>query len=243
MSEKMVALNLGWGVQSFTMAVMVALGELPKPDIIIHSDTQYEKEGTYRFAEWGAQWLAERGLSVVTVTAQHDEEKRRNDPPWFTGEGGMLSRQCTHRWKIQPIDKHIRGIHPTWEKWIGITLDEWQRVKSPTAKWYTFRYPLLDKRMSRLDCVTYLKSKGLPVPPKSSCKFCPYHSKKEWAAVKERPEDWESAIRMDSMIRGISPHGAYIHPSRIPLELAVKTPRDEGFFQLELCDSEGGCFL
>lgn len=243
MTRPMTALNLGWGVQSFTMAVMVALDELPKPDIIIHSDTRHEKQGTYQFTEWAIPWLAAHGLTVTTVTTKQDEEKKRNDPPWFTGDGGMLSRQCTHRWKIQPIDRHIRGIAPIWEKWIGISTDEWQRVRKPTAKWYTFRYPLLEKRMSRLNCVSYLSSHGLPVPPKSSCTFCPYHDKKSWAAVKESPADWESAKAMDKSVREISPFGAFIHPSRIPIESAVRIPSDEGLYQPELCDAEGGCFL
>ena len=45
------AISLGWGVQSFTMAAMVALEELEPIDFAIHADTTHERVGTYQFAE------------------------------------------------------------------------------------------------------------------------------------------------------------------------------------------------
>ena len=35
-------LSLGWGVQSWTIAAMAALGELPPIDLAIHADTGHE---------------------------------------------------------------------------------------------------------------------------------------------------------------------------------------------------------
>jgi hypothetical protein len=35
------AISLGWGVQSFTLAAMVALGELPPVDVAIHADVHF----------------------------------------------------------------------------------------------------------------------------------------------------------------------------------------------------------
>lgn len=49
----MIAISLGWGVQSFTLAAMSALGELPAVDVAIHADTTHEASGTYAFA---ARW-------------------------------------------------------------------------------------------------------------------------------------------------------------------------------------------
>ena len=43
-------LSLGWGVQSFTLAAMAALGELPPIDLAIHADTGHEAQGTYDHA-------------------------------------------------------------------------------------------------------------------------------------------------------------------------------------------------
>lgn len=52
MSELTVA-SLGWGVQSWVLVAMSALGELPKVDFAIHSDTTWERSATYDFAQ---QW-------------------------------------------------------------------------------------------------------------------------------------------------------------------------------------------
>ncbi len=40
--KALVVLSLGAGVQSSTMAIMAANGELPKPDCAIFADTGYE---------------------------------------------------------------------------------------------------------------------------------------------------------------------------------------------------------
>lgn len=67
-SAKMNVISLGWGVQSFTLAAMSALGEL-EPAIAIHSDTRREREETYAFAAKWTPWLETRGVQVITVTA------------------------------------------------------------------------------------------------------------------------------------------------------------------------------
>ena len=64
---KLKVISLGWGVQSWVLAAMSALGELPKVDYAIHSDTQWEYEGTYKFAKEWTPWLEERGVKVATV--------------------------------------------------------------------------------------------------------------------------------------------------------------------------------
>lgn len=67
MTGTMRAISLGWGVQSFVLCAMSALGELPKADVAIHSDTQHERQATYEFAAQWTFWLEARGVKVVTV--------------------------------------------------------------------------------------------------------------------------------------------------------------------------------
>ncbi len=43
-------ISLGWGVQSFTLAAMSALGDLPRIDAAVHADTTHESILTYEFA-------------------------------------------------------------------------------------------------------------------------------------------------------------------------------------------------
>lgn len=58
--ERIRYLSLGWGVQSFTLAAMAALGELPPLDAAIHADTTHERGATYAFAQKWTTWIERR---------------------------------------------------------------------------------------------------------------------------------------------------------------------------------------
>ena len=139
----MKIISLGWGVQSFTLAAMSALGELPKVDYAIHADTTHESQLTYDFARKWTMWLEERGVKIVTVKPTHsdpvDNGYGTQDPPFYTlnqrGESGQGKRQCTTQWKINPMRKFISSSVPSKmpgiiEQWIGISLDEFQKGSS-----------------------------------------------------------------------------------------------------------------
>ena len=55
--EKIKVLSLGWGVQSTTIAYMCALGEIEKPDYIIHANTGYETTLTNNYKKNGKVFL------------------------------------------------------------------------------------------------------------------------------------------------------------------------------------------
>ena len=184
----LTVMSLGWGVQSWTLAAMSALDDLPLVDFAIHANTTWEHQATYQFAAQWTPWLGEHGVKVVTVSDAHQAARvttETTDIPAFTlseedGIHGQLRRQCTSRWKIQPIRRFItqelrrRGLAKRpgiVEQWIGISLDEVERVKDSDVKYITNRFPLLDKLMGRADCATWLNKHGLPIPPKSACVF------------------------------------------------------------------------
>lgn len=243
----MKAISLGWGVQSFTLAAMAALGELEPVDVAIHADTTHESKLTYEFAARWTPWLEEHGVRVVTVS---DPEQSatvttfKTDIPAFTvgnsDNGGMLRRQCTHRWKINPMRKWLQDNRDgaTVEQWLGISLDEFQRMKDSDRKYIKHRWPLIERRMTRLDCMTWLDRHGIEIPPKSACTFCPFHSTAEWRRIKQTPEDWQEAITVDEAIRKVRPpYDLYLHPSRIPLvDVDLRSEADRG--QLSLWDAE-----
>ncbi len=107
-------LSLGWGVQSFTIAAMVALGEIEPVDFAVHSDTGYETVDTYQFAERWTNWLEERGVKVVVVKPISNnivENGGRVYIPVYTeseSARGMLRRQCTDEWKIRPVRRCLQ---------------------------------------------------------------------------------------------------------------------------------------
>lgn len=244
----MKVISLGWGVQSFTLAAMSALGELPKVDYAIHADTTHESQLTYEFARKYTPWLEERGVVVVVVVATH-EKKNIIDRwggmqlPAFTASSkgeGQIRRQCTYEWKIRPMRQWLqehRNGEPI-EQWIGISLDEYQRMKPADVKYITNVWPLIDLRMTRADCVKWLTNHGLDVPSKSACTFCPFHTTREWREIKSNPIDWEEAVTVDSQIRLARPPASlFLHPSRKPLsEVDFRTAEEKG--QLSLWDNE-----
>lgn len=245
----MRAISLGWGVQSFTLAAMVALGELEPVDVAIHADTTHESKLTYEFAARWTPWLEERGVRVVTVHPAYTgvTVDRRGGEIWLpaytdtpSAGGGMLRRQCTQRWKIAPMRRWLqtnRNGEPV-EQWLGISLDEFQRMKHSDVKYITNRYPLIDMKMTRRNCVTWLDRNGIEIPPKSACTFCPFHSTAEWRRIKQTPEDWQEAVTVDEAIRKVRPpYDLYLHPARIPLiDVDLRNEQDKG--QLSLWDME-----
>lgn len=260
-------LSLGWGTQSFTLAAMMALGDLPQVDVAVHADTGHEIAGTYAHAKAWTPWLEERGLKVVTVQAlnleavRHDWGKGSVMIPAFTkdretAKPGQVKRQCTKSWKIRPIRKYIRSLMPkgnlgpgSVQSIQGISLDEWQRMRDSDVAYIVNKYPLVDLRMSRADCVAYLESHGLDIPPKSACTFCPFHSLEYWKQLKKNGgEDWREIVDADRAIRDMRPdHTLYIHPGRVPIEQAIRIPEDVGMSQMEFefekpCDG-GVCYV
>lgn len=267
----MIAISLGWGVQSFTLAAMSALGELPPVDVAIHADTTHEASSTYEFAAKWTPWIEERGIKVITARnvtggfwklfykgqihvpfytmfdgtkefVEYDEND--NAIGSYTAhvtEPGQLHRSCTSRWKIVTIRRWLqanRNGQPV-EQWIGISLDEFQRMRDSDVKYITHRWPLIEKRMTRNDCKKWLTEHGLEIPPKSSCVFCPYHDTRAWQELKHRGgKDWQLAVMVDNAIRKARPpYDLFIHPSRKPLELVdLRTEEDRG--QLSLWDNE-----
>jgi len=230
-------ISLGWGVQSFTLAAMVALGELEPIDAAIHADTTHDSILTYSFAEKWTPWLEERGVMVITVKADDTDyiDRKYNylQIPAYDSSGGIGKRQCTTDWKIVPVRRKIRelsGGKPV-EQWIGISLDEIQRANKSGVQYVTNRFPLYEKRMTRAACIHWLEFRGIEVPPKSACVFCPYHGLTDWRKTKAVGEDWQEAVRVDEEIRHVRNNGVtnYLTNKRVPLlELDLSTPEERG---------------
>lgn len=114
------------------------------------------------------------------------------------------------------------------------------------APWQVNRWPLIELGMSRDDCTTWLLDHGRPLPPRSSCWFCPnrpaaFHT---WLR-REHPELFDQAVELDEFLR----HGinglrgqAYLHPSATPLATAVTDGSAEPADHETLDCEAGVCF-
>lgn len=264
----MRVISLGAGVQSTTMALMATRGLItPMPDCAIFADVQAEPAAVYRHLDWLEKQLP---FPVHRVTAgslkQHIVDavagSRFAGAPFYANStsegGGMLRRQCTREFKLAPLmqkERELLGAQKgeniaqygvQIEQWIGISLDEVSRMRTSNEKWKTHRYPLVDLRMTRGDCLNWMARNGYPRPPRSACTFCPYHSDAEWRKLRdETPEEWQEVVALDRLIRSgvrgtVDP--LYIHRSLKPLdEVDLSTPEDHGQLSLFTNECEGMC--
>jgi hypothetical protein len=247
---KLRVLSLGAGVQSTTLALMAAAGEIgPMPDAAIFADTGWEPASVYRQLDW----LSEQGrlpFPVHIVSAgdiKADILARRSTTgsryaavPWYTknqdGTQGIGLRQCTGQYKITPIKRKCRELlgvtirdrirRGSVEVWIGISIDEVVRMKPAHQQWMTNRWPLIEKNMSRRACKAWLEARGFHEPPKSSCIGCPFHRDSVWIEMrKNSPIEWADAVAVDAALRQGNSRGIrgqeFMHDSRLPLPEAI----------------------
>jgi len=244
MSAALRVLSLGAGVQSTAVALMAARGEIEPPDCAIFADTGAEPAAVYQHLDWLEAQLpypvhrvqARWGPLGDAVLASYAADKRGASPPFFTkNPDGMLPRHCSVEAKVRPINAKIRemlGVAPgrrvpagvTVEVWLGISIDEAHRMKPSENAWMKNCWPLIDAGMSRANCLSWLSQRQYPIPGKSACVWCPYHSDEMWRAMKaDQPEDFAAAVAFDAAIRDGSrgmQGTVYVHRSRVPLDQA-----------------------
>jgi hypothetical protein len=234
-------ISWGGGLQSTTMAIMSALGDLPKVDAVIHADPGNEWSLNYRTIEWYLKWLNEQGVHAESVKSKPSIldaiEKCDVYLPLWTETGAPMRRQCTNHHKLIPLKRRLReiaGYHATnpphpkpgeFEAWIGFTLDEQERRALSRTKYMVSRWPLIELGMTRDDCTKYLQEHKLPIPPKSACVICPYRRAKDWIAIRDQtPEEFQQAINIDNGIRLAKPNKyiktdkIYLYQGLVPLE-------------------------
>jgi hypothetical protein len=84
---------------------------------------------------------------------------------------------------------------------LGISLDEFQRMRSSDLEWKQNAYPLIDLRLTRQDCMNIIERAGLPIPPKSSCKWCPFHRLSYWIAMRrDDPTMFAECVTLERFI-------------------------------------------
>lgn len=265
-------ISLGAGVQNSALYVLSTLGErdVPLADVAIFADTGDEPQWVYDYLDalriWGINnhgppiRVAQKGVLSEWMVERQREGKRFVSVPVYTaGEDGskegMLRRQCTREFKIEPITKEVRallGYRPRQHikervrSLLGISIDEASRMKPSRTSWITNAWPLVDAQVSRHVCEQILVDAGLPEPKKSSCVYCPYHDDGFWQDLKDNhPEEFEKAVEFDDLIRDMTMAGmkrpAFVHRSCVPLseaEFDTGDPNQGDLFEMEC---EGMC--
>lgn len=288
MSKTIDVISLGAGVQSTTMALMAAHGEIePMPVAAVFADTGAEPRAVYEHLRWLSsgnvlpfpvhvvQWRNLRDDLLASARLENVAGRPGGhvSPPFHTlnvdHSLGMLRRECTQNFKIDPIRhetkrilgrdplKPIRlrkGAAPLVRQWIGISADEVLRIKRHGPTWMQKRFPLVEEGrwLTRGHCLEWLSTHGYPRPPRSACTFCPYRSDPEWRELKNSEEDWQDAVAIDRLIRDFPARGVarlqkggrlFVHWSKRPLEDVDLTDPHKDQIPLWGGECEGMCGL
>lgn len=217
MSDRVQLWSSGGGVQSTAIAVLIARGELPCPDLAVMSDTGRESGEALEYQRKHiVPMLAAVGVDFQIV---HKDDWQERDvittsktgavhllPPFFSWVNGSRGKQpgfCSAEWKRTVVRRWANaqtGGREKFDVWIGFSTDELGRCCETSGKWQNW-YPLIDKRLSRNDCIAIVEKHGLPTPPRSACWMCPNRSDYEWQHLKDvKPDEFEKAVRFEREI-------------------------------------------
>lgn len=241
----------GGGVQSAAIAALICMGELDAPDLAVIVDTERELSTTWAYMDA----VIVPNLQKVGVTLHRVPKSRYATVdlmggkdgddlliPAFTtqsGEMGKLPTFCSNEWKSRVARRWAseQGVVLA-DFWMGFSIDELKRVNVVSGKWQN-RFPLVERRMTRRDCVALVERMGWPTPPRSSCWMCPNHNHDEWQWIKENaPADFAKAADFQQQIQVMDPH-LWLSDQELPLDQIDFTRPDD---LLSFCKS-GECFV
>lgn len=250
------AVSYGGGVQSTALLVMAARGTIDFP-VFLMANTGDDSEHPATLAyvrEVAMPYAAAHGIELVllnrvmrdgTVETLHGRITRPDRMsvaiPIRMSSGKPASRSCTVDFKLRVTAKELKRRGACAETpatvAIGISVDEIQRANPSRAEPHErLVYPLLDAGMRRNDCEQMIRAEGLPVPPKSSCYFCPFHSYAAWQDLRrDTPDLFEQACALEENIRAK-------HPTRPMFMLDAMIPLREGIHRgVDTLPFDDGC--
>lgn len=211
--------SYGGGVQSTAALVLAAQGKIDyKTFLFCNVGDDSENPDTITYVHDVAMPYAQRnGIELIELQRTGTSEQktlyallmRENTPsiPVYLGSGAPANRSCTRKFKVAVVDRWLKE-HGAKQSGatvgLGISLDEWHRMRTgsdPETPWKQVEYPLIDLRLDRAQCLTIIEHAGLPIPSKSSCYFCPFHTIRRWQEMRHtQPVLFQKACDLEASI-------------------------------------------
>lgn len=226
MSKKSVKLlSYGGGVDSTVIAILIINGTIERPEHIVMVDTGYEKQSTWDYINKVVQpRLTEVGLEIKILKTNDYSDNSIIDKNGMVripacrknldGSVSKLRTCCNGGWKATVVNRWMRkiGIERV-EQWIGFSADESRRKLKNKKKWISFRYPLIELGMTRNDCIYYAGKHNWPMPPRTSCYFCPQQRDEQWRQMaRDEPEEFQRAVDLEIELHKTKPD-IFLHRS------------------------------
>lgn len=198
LKNRTIVVSKGMGRDSLAMLIWMK-NEGIRPNAVVFADVGSEKRATYEYVPVLRQWLVDADFPDLTVvkyepvTAPYDTIEG-NMVMNATLPGATFNMgSCTMKFKIDPQLKWAKSNQDCVAAWargeriaklIGFEAGEEYREKRADTKahsgrgqkekekyeWFT---PLMEVGWDLKRCIAEIQNEGLPVPPKSSCFFCP----------------------------------------------------------------------
>jgi hypothetical protein len=160
------------------------------------------------FHEVQKRW---RGKGALQTLRGEIYRRERSVPiPARMSNGAPGNRTCTIDFKIKVVDKWIAENGGRTAELVtvglGISTDEIHRAKvRPIQTVRRFQkaisYPLIVLGLNRSQCQSIIAAAGLPMAPRSSCYFCPFHSRDAWIRLRQQsPDLFEQAASVEDHI-------------------------------------------
>jgi hypothetical protein len=196
----MKVISYGGGVQSTALLVLAAWHRIDYSTLLfanVGQDSENPATLTY-IRDVAMPYAARRGIVFQELQRRrrdgttetlwerlHRPETRSIPIPVRMANGAPGRRSCTADFKIKVVGRWLRENGATSARpavvGIGISLDEIHRANKRRSEAHEIiEYPLLEFGFNRDDCIQIITEEGLPVPPKSSCFFCPFHTVDAW---------------------------------------------------------------
>lgn len=215
--------SYGGGVQSTAALVLAAQKKIDFPLFLfcnVGDDSENPDSLTY-VEQYAKPYAAEHGIElselsrIMVKSGEHRtlyyELTRPGSKalkiPVRMSNGAPFRRSCTVDYKIKVVARELirRGATPEQPATvgIGISLDEIGRADGGKNHEPHERvaYPLLELGLRRTDCMRIIRDAGLPIPPKSSCWFCPFHSIEAWHEQRRHhPDLFEKSCQLEEHI-------------------------------------------
>ena len=144
-----------------------------------------------------------------TNTTLYETCKRRRVVP------SKIWRWSTRDFKIIPIHKYYKSLGTHIREYMGIAYDEIGRMKASKEDYITSEFPLIDRKMSRADCIKVIRRAHLPIPIKSGCYFCPFQDIHRWQELYDKhPELYRKAMELEETSKHFPDQRLNVHTLR-----------------------------
>lgn len=268
----MKIISYGGGVQSTAMIVLAVQGRITGVDAAVFCNVGDDSEDPLTITyvrEVMQPWAAAHNFPVLEIAKtlrdgtvdtlwnrlMKEDSRFLGIPVRMNTTGAPGNRSCTADYKIKVIGKYLKqhGATPANPATvcIGFSTDEIHRANRKKAMPYESpEYPLLELGLDRGACQTLIADAGLPVPPKSSCFFCPYHRRLAWAEMRrDRPELFAKCVELETTLNvrraALGRDPVWLTDRLAPIDKAIPAAGPTLFDEMEYnggqCD-EGACW-